>query len=184
MQSLLWVWYDTVSWATGKAFSLQNVLQLSQCLDWGPSSNSGNVCRLNENADELCVCVYDCNEVTKYSAQMLPVFPLNAATSRKVGKLSTMSCSSFTALPLHSAMTLTKLPPNLCAQSDTTHTNCNEIWLPSYCRQLDNGVTKPHTHTTISQPLYKSTCVSWHRSFLEQNFTAHMPCWWQLVHSD
>jgi len=121
MQSLLWVWYDTVSWATGKAFSLQNVLQLSQCLDWGPSSNSGNVCRLNENADELCVCVYDCNEVTKYSAQMLPVFPLNAATSRKVGKLSTMSCSSFTALPPHSAMTLTKLPPNLCAVGHNTY---------------------------------------------------------------
>jgi len=77
---------------------------------------------------------------------MLPVFPLNAATSRKVGKLSTMSCSSFTALPPHSAMTLTKLPPNLCAQSDTTHTNCNEIGLPSYCRQLDDGVTKPLTH--------------------------------------
>jgi len=62
----------------------------------------------------------------------LPVFPLNTATSRKVGKLSMTSHSSLTALPPHSAITLTKLPPNLCTHT-TTHTMT--------VQQLDDKVT-------------------------------------------
>ena len=71
------------------------------------------------------------SEATKYSVirgtqVLLPFLPFSTATSRNVGKLSVTSCSSFTAQPPHSAITLTKLPPNFYAHK-THHTQDADI---------------------------------------------------------
>jgi len=46
------------------------------------------------------------------------------------------------------------------------------------------------TTTTILRPLYRATCVSWHRQLRTGRFCCRnvllpaCPCWWQLAHSD
>jgi len=111
----------------------------------------------DSRADQLYVYVVKWkNTPCKYGRQMyrmLPDFPLNVATSRKVGKLSTMSCSSFMALPSHSAMTLTKLPPNLYTHTAYTHTHTQHTRYAMYTMNCnyprDNGLEDLHTHTNV-----------------------------------
>jgi len=83
------------------------------------------------------------NSLIKSARSYWPVSPLNSETSQNVGKLSTISWTSFTALPLHWAITFTKLPSNFYMHTQThTHTLLLSRWFGHVERKDDNDWVK------------------------------------------